>query len=66
MAFVLINIGYTDGVNNNVPRFPRDVEYMEGYNKGLQDHNGITEVGLTPGRRFQSNNKDYQEMDLPL
>lgn len=66
MAFALINIGYTDGVNNNVPRFPRDAEYMEGYNKGLQDRNGIEEVDLIPGRQFKSHNKDYQEMDLPL
>lgn len=66
MAFALINIGYTDGVNKNVPRFPRDAEYMEGYHKGLQDRNGIKEVDLTPGRQFTLLGKDYQEMDLPL
>ena len=66
MAFALINIGYTDGVNNNVPRFPRDAEYTEGYNKGWQDRNGTKEVGLTPGRQFTLLGKDYQEMDLPL
>lgn len=66
MAFALINIGYTDGINNNVTRFPRDAEYTEGYNKGLQDRNGTEEVGLTPGRQFTLLGKDYQEMDLPL
>lgn len=64
MAFALINLGYSDGVNKARPRFPNDSEYMEGYDLGLSDR--MDPEPLTPGRKFSEKGKEYQELDLPL
>lgn len=29
--------GYYDGYNNKRPRFPKDIDYMDGYNDGKKD-----------------------------